>query len=332
MLINRLVDIVVSIMDKTSGMEVVWDVWEDPELERILPDIRAGRLTPGLDLVKAAGENWDLRALRIDVLSREAAARLDSIEKLAGDDADGLLWLGSARIRAAWNIRGAARARYVSSEQFEKFWEGLSTAPEPLLRAAELRPNDPVPWDCLQWFGLGMQLDRSELDNIWDQLCARAPRTCAGHFSRAQVLCNKWQGSNEEVLAFAREVASSCQAGDPRAALLPLAHFEVIADLLDDTESDEDSLSFVRKCISSPGVAAEIADAADRWLVAAQPHPHSADAAHLFGAAAYYAGDAHRARELLKHAGRRVSPYLPWGLARVSAGRAYAKARRELGI
>lgn len=177
-----------------------------------------------------------------------------------------------------------------------------------------------------------MQLDRSEMDGIWDEVRTRAPQTFAGHYSRAQVLCRKWQGSHDELLAFAREVADSCQAGDPRSAVLPLAHFEVIADLLNDVPDDVNHASFVRDCISSPPVAAEIAEAADRWLVAPHPNPQSAVAAHLFGAAAYFAGDTRRARRLLACAGSRVSAYLPWGIVHIAPGHAYAKARRELGI
>ncbi|MEU8252344.1 hypothetical protein [Nonomuraea sp. NPDC048916] len=89
----------------------------------------------------------------------------------------------------AWAIRGAFRATYVGEERFARFWEVLSRAAGPLQQAAEALPDDPVPWDRLQWHGIGMQSGRKELDRIWTELIARDPRLYIGHYSRAQALC-----------------------------------------------------------------------------------------------------------------------------------------------
>lgn len=328
-ILSRVVNGIAGALDRASGMQV-GKAWDDPELEAVLPDIAGGRLEPGLDLVKAAGRDWNLRAVRIDVLSEQACAHLDALGLLADRDADGLLWLGAARIRAAWRIRGAAYARHVGQERFERFRRVLETAAEPLLRAAELDPDDPVPWDLLQWHALGLDAGREELDHLWMELWSRDSHLVSGHLSRLQVLCPKWRGSPQELFTFARETVRFAAPGDPRGALVAIAHFENIAGLLGDAA--EPPATLFRGYYSHPDVAVEISQTADRWLEERSTHSQAAVAAHFLGAAAYYGGDTNLARRLLADAGRKVPDWSPWALTGWSTGHTYARARRELGL
>ncbi|MFI9838940.1 hypothetical protein ACIHFD_18040 [Nonomuraea sp. NPDC051941] len=205
---------VVDLLDKTSRMRLGRS-WDDPALEQVLPQVKAGRLEPGLELINQARGDNELRALRVEQLAIAGASHTETLGRLAGDNADGLLWLGAARIEQAWAIRGAFRAPYVGEERFARFWEVLASAAGPLEQAAEALPDDPVPWDRLQWHGIGMQSGREELDRIWKELTARDPHLYLGHYSRVQALCAKWYGSDEELLAFVRGVTASARAGDP---------------------------------------------------------------------------------------------------------------------
>lgn len=72
-----------------------------------------------------------------------------------------------------------------------------------------------------------MQRPRQELVDIWAELHRRDPVFFEGHASRLQVLCAKWQGSNEELTAFTRAAAP---AGSPIPALLVAMHIELASD------------------------------------------------------------------------------------------------------
>lgn len=307
------------VLEKTSRMQV-GRAWHDPALDLALRRVRAGRLERGLDLIRQARDDHELRALRVTELATAAEAHLDALEQLAGDDPDALLWLGAARVQHAWELRDDLTGR---------FHEQLATAAEPLRRAAEADPADPVPWDVLQWQAMGLG-DRDELDRLWEELTSRAPRLFAGHYTRAQALCGKWHGSDEEVLAFARTAAATARPGDLVTAMLPLAHFEVAWSEI--AASGRDAQEVLESHFRDPYVAEELIDAVDTWHARPRPHPRSVEAMHLFGAAFYYGGHHARAQSLLMNAGRRVPEILPWSAGSLTPGRRYARARRELGL
>ncbi|MGI5489641.1 hypothetical protein [Microtetraspora malaysiensis] len=331
MLLVKIIGVAISALEKLSRVEI-GRAWEDPALEQALGPVRAGDLQIGLELVKAARGQNELRALRVWQLADAAKAHVDALATRAGDDPDALLWLGAARIKHAWEIRGASYAKYVGGERFQRFWSVLSTAAEPLHRAAHLLPEDPVPWEQLQWHGIGMQVGRPELDRIWKELSVRDPRLFAGHYTRAQVLCEKWYGSHEELLAFARDTVASADPGDPLTAILALAHFEVAWRMMDDNDSAFLSKAAIEGYFSRRETVAELVRAADQWQTQAQPHLRAFEAHHLFGAAFYYSGHHARAQRLLSGARNRIPENLPWSVASLTPGRCYARVRRQLGV
>ncbi|WP_327106092.1 hypothetical protein [Nonomuraea glycinis] len=325
----RVIRAVLDALDKTARMRV-GRAWDDPPLEQVLPQVKAGRLEPGLELIRQARGDNELRGLRVEQLATAGAAHAEALGRLAGDDADGLLWLGAARIQQAWAIRGAFRAKYVGGDRFARFWEVLSSAADPLQQAAEALPDDPVPWDHLQWHGIGMQSGRKELDRIWTELIARDPRLYVGHYSRAQALCEKWYGSDEELLTFVRGVTATAPAGDPVTAMVPLAHFEIVWSGMDETERPAQEV--LAAYFGDSAVADSLVEAADKWLDGSRPHPRALDAMHLFGAAFYFGGYLTRAQSLLAGLGRRMPENLPWAALSVMPARGYAQVRRELGL
>ncbi|MEV7010293.1 hypothetical protein [Streptosporangium sp. NPDC051022] len=329
MLLVKVIGAAVSLLERTSRMRSGM-AWDDAELDAVLRPVRAGRLGPGLDLIAAARGDNERRALRIEQLANAAEPHIDALAGIAGDDPDALLWLGATRIKHAWTIRGGSYAKYVGAERFQRFWEVLETAAHPLNRAAASLPEDPVPWEHLQWHAIGMQLGRTELDRIWKELSTRDPRLFAGHYSRAQVLCEKWYGSHEELLAFARNTVEHAKPGDPVVAVLPLAHFEIAWREMDDSALSSQATLEAR--FGDPDVAGELAWAADKWHLDLRPHPRAPEASHLFGAAFYYGGHRARAQRMLSGTGRRMPEILPWSAGSLTPGRHYARVRRELGV
>ncbi|MFC7730296.1 hypothetical protein [Actinomadura keratinilytica] len=299
--------------------------WDDPCLAAVLPQVGAGRLDAGLELLSRSRPLPELRGFYLDRLSRAAAGHSDRLDALAAarpDDPDVHLWLGGTLIREAWNVRGGARAKDVTEERFAQFWLILAGAGEPLYRAAELLPEDPVPWNCLQLHAMGLQLGRLELDRIWRELKDRHGGLYCGHYTRAQALCGKWCGSDAEVLEFAESAVEAAEPGDPLTAMLPVA-------LLENGIGSEDG---VKAYLSSrPETHAALGAAADKWLTHMADHPRTREAHHLFGAAFYYAGDHDRARHHLSQAGMTLTDGLPWGYWPRPA-RTYKEARRAVGL
>ncbi|GHC74639.1 hypothetical protein GCM10007079_09040 [Nocardiopsis terrae] len=122
-------------------------------------------------------------------------------------------------MRSAW-------AKDVSRERFEEFHAMLPPAYEHLVHAANAAPDRPDALNHLQWFGLGAGMSREDLDFLWDRIIERDPWHPMSHQSRLQVLCQKWEGSHEEMFAFARQAAALARKGDPLLELVPRAHVE----------------------------------------------------------------------------------------------------------
>lgn len=294
----------------------VGDIWHDPDLAAALPAVRAGDITRARELL-ATGDPH-LAAFRLNVLSSECTPHLDALEERYGDDDPLLLLLGgSARIKASWDIRGSGWAAGVGEDRFDRFHAFLEPAVGVLMRAAELAPEDPRPWNELQWYCLGMDIRREDLDRMWLELCSRDSWHHHGRYARLQVLCRKWRGSHEEMFAFARENAALAGPGDACLGLLPAAHKENIMLTVRDSEEIDtygDVEEFVRGYFADPGVHGEVAGAADRWLSGDfTSDPEYVNVAHLFGAPLYYGGDLERAARVLAHAGRVLPEDSLWG-------------------
>ncbi|WP_346048198.1 hypothetical protein [Actinomadura chokoriensis] len=284
--------------------------WQDAALAAALPKVRSGDVRAGLHLLAATRDDAEARSLRLEVLAKAALGQSARLAELSADDPadpDLCLWLGSTRIDEAWKARSAYRAEYVEAEQFGRFWRLLALAGPPLYRAAELLPADPVPWDKLQWHGIGMQLGRDELDRIWQELTDRDPSLYSGYVSRSQALCKKWWGSDAEVLDFAETAVAAAEPGDPVTAVLAAAHLEIGLEI--------GSWDDLNGYLARPSVHGALAEAADRWLAADRRHPRDLEAHHFFGAVFYRAGDHDRARRHLGPVARTSAPTRAWGYA-----------------
>jgi hypothetical protein len=302
-----------------------FDLFDDPALPSAVADAAKGKLEPGRRLLADSSADHELRGARLRQLSLAVAPHISALSRLQTenpDDADVALWLGAAQIDHGWQVRGSAIANQTDRRKFEEFWLILGRAYEPLARAAELRPDDPVPWDRMQWHGLGAQRPREELDEIWTELQRRGPGYYEGYASRLQVLCEKWQGSNEEVTEFTTAATAAAPTGSPIPALLVAKGIEVAA------AKRMDPLEYFR----TGSVCTELVKAADAWCEKPDGSVRTAEAHHLFGFAFWAGGDPLRARRHLS----RVSPWsiprnLPWVRYAENPGALYLQVRKEVG-
>lgn len=300
--------------------------WTDPELTSAQERVAQGDLEAGWRLLAASRADHESRVLRLNRLAAKAIPHVNQLAQVCGerpDDPELALWLGATRIKQGWEVRSGKRASHVSSDQFEQFWLILGGAHDPLMRAAGLLPDDPAPWDQLQWRGLGLQLERAELDEAWQEMVKRSPKLYIGHYSRAQVLCAKWQGSNTELRHFVTTVATGAEPGDPLAALIVVGHLELAL------EKKQSRYAYFK----IPSVREQITEIADRFMTGQRQHVRTQEAHHLFGAAFWAGGDVDRARRHLALVDPAATPRtLPWWYLSNAPDTLYLAVRDKLGI
>ncbi|GAA3747717.1 hypothetical protein HDA32_001552 [Spinactinospora alkalitolerans] len=319
---------------------IVGRTWHDIALDAGVDAVSEGYLAAGTALLRETREDPELRAQRVEALGRAAVGRSGGITELLTEDAteadatDILLWLGRTLIDEAWQIRGGGWAETVGRDRFKLFRATLANAREPLLAAAELDTADPVPWECMQWLALGLELERDHKDAIWRNIAERCPTLMSAHWGRLQVLAEKWGGSHEEMFDFARQVVDAAPAGQPLTAMLPLAHAEYLLRERRPLLESGESRAFVRFSVDhyTMEIVEELEAAANKWTATMAPHPRGLEAHHLFGAILADCGLDDAARPHLERVGDRLH-VIPWSyLGAGSAGEEFSDALQRLGI
>ncbi|MGW4897979.1 hypothetical protein ACWEQL_37875 [Kitasatospora sp. NPDC004240] len=230
---------------------------------------------PGLAALLAHAEALDWEALRegLAAVTDEAELTwvLDRLKEVAGiekwipkavaaePDSDLPLLLSGARhVAWAWEARTGARAKYVTDEQWETFYERLRIAEEHLYEAAERAPGRLAPWYFLQISARGASHSAEVSRYRFEAALRRHPGDPASHRQRLQQLAAKWGGSHEEMHAFAREAMLAAPEGSPLGELVALAHIEHWLSL-DDGPDDA--------YMADPEVAARLHEAANRSIL-----------------------------------------------------------------
>lgn len=274
--------------------------YEDAVLDTAVESASQGELKVALSALAECRAKPEVRALRVRVLAEKLVGRAESLVETAQTTGDPDTWLlaGSTFIEEAWAIRGHGWASSVGEDRFRMFFATLRKAIAPLHEAAEGLPQDAVPWAEMQRAALGLQADREELDAVWREITSRTQTLYPAYYTRLQILAKKWGGSHEEMLAFARLSVDAAPHGDPIAAMIPLAHFEVL--LADQNELINNKHTIRAAMLPNTyfsKVRAEVDTAADKWMVAIpRPHPRALEAHNAFAAAYVLAVEPIRAR------------------------------------
>ncbi|GLW67806.1 hypothetical protein Kpho02_01050 [Kitasatospora phosalacinea] len=228
----------------------------DAELAKLRAFVGVGSWPAARAILDAADGQEDL------TLMVEAVADVPGAEVLVGkaleaapDDPLLQLVQGARHVSWAWEARTRASARNVTEEQWKTFHERLESAEEHLYRAAELDPALLGPWYFLQISGRGASLDRNAARHRFEAALRRSPGHLASHRQRLQQLCEKWQGSHEQMHAFARRAMLAAPGGSPHGELVARAHIEHWLSL----PPEEDAAY-----MGQEHVRAELHEAADR--------------------------------------------------------------------
>lgn len=301
--------------------------WLDPVLDQAVEAVSDRYMRVGVSALAETRSNPELRSLRVEALAKAAVGWSQGIESLLAEDPSNFdlwLWLGRTRVEEAWKIRPEIRARSVQAAGFQAFTKTMRSAREPLMTAAEKFPGDPVPWECMLWMGLGLDLDSEDKDLLWKQVQKRWPTLYGAHVARVITLSPQWGGVVEEMFDFARVAMSMAGRADPRAALIPLAYFEYFVQERSSILRGSSSWFSAKEC-------RDVEAAARGWFEGQHPHPRTVEAHNLFGAAFYLADARRPARQHLARTAGRPSR-LPWTYFGGNEVDSYTKACRHLKV
>ncbi|AQT76744.1 hypothetical protein B1K54_22915 [Streptomyces sp. fd1-xmd] len=190
--------------------------------------VKAGDWEAAAAYLDAAGQDWEERWQRMRPLSELAAdddAWLLAWRAARPSDPSAALVNADTGVLVAWNVRGSARASHTTQEQFRIFRELLLTAREQAREAQRLAdPADPVPYMVEQSISQGLGYSHEEYRELWSQITTRDPKNLSAHTNAMQYWSQKWRGSHELALAFAREAAAGAEPGE-LLSLLPLVAY-----------------------------------------------------------------------------------------------------------
>ncbi|MFD3536629.1 hypothetical protein [Streptomyces sp. NPDC058664] len=172
--------------------------------------------------VRAAGEDWDERWARLELLQQvahEDDAWLDAWRAAEPGNCDAATLHASIMVHRAWEIRGSGYAHEVMTSDMNRFRAMLPAAIEEARQAALLDPANPGPWVVMITAARGAQYGRAQFKPLWEELTARAPHHYEGHWQALQYWCAKWFGSDRRMMRFARQAVRKAPAGSPLAGI-----------------------------------------------------------------------------------------------------------------
>ena len=192
----------------------------DARAAAIMRSAEAGDLDGLIAALGQASSHEEREALTGVLPDIEDRAELfDAWVEREPDSADAWLARGAHGVGWAWQARGGSYAEHVDDQSFEVFFERLRRAEDSLQRAAEMAPDDPVPWTHLLTSGRGLQVPKEEQWMRYEESKRRHPFLPGANGSMLQFLCKKWFGSDIEALEFAGGVAREAPDGSPTMAV-----------------------------------------------------------------------------------------------------------------
>ncbi|WMX48309.1 hypothetical protein RGF97_30825 [Streptomyces roseicoloratus] len=171
--------------------------------------------------------------------------------------------------------------------------------------------------------GRGLEVGPVVARRRFEAAVRRDPYHLGAHQQRLQQVCEKWNGSHEEMHAFAREAAFGAPVGTPLGQLVALAHIEHWLAL-----DGDPGVAYMRR----PDVVASLHQAADH----AYRHPEFAPRTgrlqvfNSFAMAFSMAGERAAARECFEASGGLVTEF-PWSYLDGDPVAAYRKHRSAAG-
>ncbi|GAA3371732.1 hypothetical protein GCM10020367_23580 [Streptomyces sannanensis] len=194
----------------------------DRALQVAREDIAVGRWQGPAELLHATGPEWDRRTFRVRMLAQTAAGKsvAEHWHTAEPRNPDALVLRAETEVMRAFNLAAAATDR--GGVDLER----LNGAVRTCLRAADVSPQDPVPWMSLVSVARLFPGGHQQAQRWWEELLARDPHNREAHHQVLRYLSARWHGSHGAMYDFARNVVSSLPPGSHLAVLLQAARAE----------------------------------------------------------------------------------------------------------
>ncbi|BBB02325.1 hypothetical protein RVR_10215 [Actinacidiphila reveromycinica] len=202
------------------------------EIQALADATRHGDWQAAASYVEAAGQDWDTRWSRTELLeqiARPDSSWVDAWRRERPDDCDAATLHALVLVHRAWAIRGSGYANTVPPARMAQFGALLPEAIDAAREAAALAPQNPGPWVVMITAARGARYSPYRFQQLWTELVARAPHHYDGHWQALQFWCAKWAGSDAEMLSFARKAVRNAPEGSPLAAMYLFALQELEA-------------------------------------------------------------------------------------------------------
>jgi len=214
------------------------------------------------------------------------------------------------RCDAALTLRGTGLGSDVSEERWQAALDSTMDALSNLAKAVELDPDDPTGYtSVLRPLGMFEQL-RPLLQKAFARVTELSPDLMPAHFRMVNAYSERWGGSHEESLQFARRAMSYANPANDMAGCLFWAHTLVQTHIKFFDKNPEEAARY----FYDPDVMRELNAAFDDW-VQTDYKPHRWSFPHLHRAAcwSFATRDRERLRLALSVAKARFIPG-PWGM------------------
>lgn len=159
------------------------------------------------------------------------------------ESGDALLCYGARLLQWSWSARGYGRGGEISESQWKEFFNRLDKTRQILLKCTEKSPEDPTPWAYLIMVATWYSDPEEVKHNYFKEAIARDPNNWAAHMHMVIALSEKWGGSNEEMVEFARNASEQAPIGSDLKAIVVKAYIEYwkYLDIFEDNPDDAKS-------------------------------------------------------------------------------------------
>ncbi len=161
------------------------------------------------------------------------------------ESADAWLCYGARMLQWAWEARGYGRATDVSRKKWETFFHRLEKTWEILSKCADLMPSDPTPWTYLIMVSTWGSDEQEDRWHYFEQAKERDPNNWPAHMHMIIALSEKWGGSNDEMIEFAKHTADDAPEGSELPIILIKAYLEYWKYLEVFNDNPEDANRFL---------------------------------------------------------------------------------------
>lgn len=136
---------------------------------------------------------------------------------------------GGAAVHAEFLAQQAFRTATPGTDEFRIIMEEARAA---CAEAAQLAPDDPVPYIVELSVARGLTYAQDEFEQLWLKILDRAPAHMGAHLAALHYWCEKWHGSRELAYSFAQAAAARA----PQGSLLPAMPLFAVFDHLPDVQ------------------------------------------------------------------------------------------------